>query len=640
MQQEPSNALTRPWRPSSDVTTICVALAVMLIVGVVMSPVVTAGAAFIDRDDQHYVFEVGNIWSMTWQEAGATFGRFHLPSGTGRYYQPFTALSFMLDAYLTTDWASRAFQFHLTNLLLHVLNVALVFLLVLRLSQSVLWAALCALLFGVHPLQVESVAWVSQRMTLLATLFSLTAVLCYLRYGTTRRFRWFLPVTPLFAAAVLSKPTFLGLPIVLLICDVWPLRRMTWRPVIEKIPLFLILLTCAALHYALQDAVEPISDSAIGGITLIVGNVSSFASRILWPVNLSPFYPVSADPAGLAWPLGITVLLMVILFGSFWKHRPLFVAVAAAVVLVAPALFNAPRSDHWLGDHYLYAVLIGPMIAWAAWIKTRDGGLDRPWGRCLAVALAAVIAIFAVRSNIQSYLWQSNRALYAHTIRAYPQWAFGYVGLVKSYIEEGDIDSALHYAESAVAVDPDDPATQFYLGRVLLLHRDGRSKEAIRPLRLALASDPDWIDCLYHLGLALVDTGQIAEAIERLERARDLQPREPRVRIALGSAYLLMDRPASARGEFQLALKEQNDPTAHWGLAKAWAAIDQRDYARRHLAAAVAQDSRYAYLAARSPALRRFRNEPGFELLIDGSAGGAEPSTEGAVESTPGSPGI
>lgn len=315
--------------------------------------------------------------------------------------------------------------------------------------------------------------------------------------------------------------------------------------------------------------------------------------------------------------MAVLVLLVAGLMGSFVISRPLFAAIAGAVVLVFPALVNAPFADQLLSDQYLYAVLIVPSLAWAAWLKTRGPLLERPWGRCAAMALAAVAVVFSVGSYIQSYVWHSSRDLYLHTIALYPKCTHGYVGLVESFIQEGDLDSALRFAERAVDVAPDDPSTQFYLGRVLLLHRDGRSSEAIGPLRRALASDPDWIDCLHNLGIALTDTGQMAEAIGYLERARDLRPHSPGIRIALGTAYLKVDRPASARGEFQLALKDRNGPMAHLGLAKAWAANEMPEYARRHLAAAIAQDARCAVVAARTPALRRLRHEPGFESLMD-----------------------
>ncbi|MBN2559578.1 MAG: tetratricopeptide repeat protein [Phycisphaerae bacterium] len=624
VKHRPAETGAGPQRPSAGMIAVCVCLGVVLLVGVVYLPVLTAG--FVDRTDRYYVFEVGRVRSMDWHEVASAFQRFHRSSAAGLCYQPLTALSLMLDAYVVEsngDWTSANFYFHLTNLLLHVLNTALLFGLARRLSGSTFWAALGALIFGLHPLQVESVAWVAQRPTLLATLFSLLALICYTRYGTTQRIRWFAAVTFCYAAAILSKPTFVGLPVVFLVLDVWPLRRLTWRPIVEKTPLFLLLIACGVVHYHLQSQVQPIHASSLSGLELMARNITSFAARIAWPVGLSPFYPIDGRTVGTSLSaladVAVGVVLIAAIVAAFRFSRPLFVALAGSVVLVFPGLFNAPFSDQLLGDQYLYAVLVVPVLAWAAWVKTRGNVLRRPWGRCVAMALAAIALVFSVRSNIQTYVWQSGRDLFLHTVSLYPRWSRGYVGLVECSIRNGDLDSALYYAEKAVHAVPDDPSTQFYLGRVLLLHQDGRSIEAIGPLRTALASDPDWIDCLHYLGVALADVGQVEEAIVHLERARDLQPRSAAIRIDLGTAYLKMGRAASARAEFQLAAKEGNDPMANLGLAKAWAVNGNLDYARRHLAVAVALNPRSAVLAARYPELRRLRHEPGFESLIDTS---------------------
>lgn len=627
---------------------VCVCLVVIAAVWMLFSPVVTSGAAFVDRDDRHYVDGVGRLWSPSWEEAGNTFRRVHYPSGTSGYYQPLTALSLMLDAWLTTDWASRAFTFHLTNLLLHVVNVTLVFVLVRRLSDSTMWAILCALLFGLHPVQVESVAWVAQRMTLLATFFSLVALICYARHARSGGLQWLLAVTLCYAGAVLSKPTFIGLPVVFLMLDVWPYahrigpargQRPTWMPLVEKLPVFVLMAACAALHYRLQLQAEPARPADIGGLELIARNVSSLVGRVFWPAGLGPFHPITggagpvvpggAQGLGPVGDVAVLLLLAGAMIGAFVISRPLFVAIGGAVVLTFPALFNAPYSELLLGDQHLYAVLIVPIFVWAAWLRGRGGLLRHAWGRCLACSVAAVTVVFAVQSNNQTYVWQSSRSLYRHTIRLHPSWPRGHIGLIEAYIQEGDLDSALRHAEKAVRVAPHHPATQYYFGRVLLLHQDGRSREAIGPLRKALASDPDWIDCLYNLGVAMTDVGEFAEALVHLEHASRLRPNSHVIHMALGSAYLKVDRPASARRAFQLALKQRNHPMAHLGLAKAWAANDMPEFARRHLAAAVAQDPRSAALAARYPKLRRLREMPGFESLIDTSQDPIEPYDRG-----------
>jgi Flp pilus assembly protein TadD len=629
----------------------CACLALCWVCGVVFSPLLTA--ELINADDHHYLYGPGQGGGVSWHAAEEAFRRFQFPTGTGGYYQPLTTLSFTVEGWLTQDPQVRAFQGHLTNIFLHLVNVVIVFVLVRRLSGSTFWSALLAALFGLHPLQVESVAWIFQRMTLLGTLFCLLALYCYVRYAARERLFWLAPTAILYCAAVLSKPTFLGLPIVLLILDIRPLersggssaprrtadaearpspKRSQWRPIAEKIPLFALMLVAGAMQLRIYEHVEPTAAPGIGGFEVLARNMSSFLWRIVWPVDLSPFYPLTETGLGMAgtWLAGIPVLvLLVVLFVvSFRWARPVFAAFAGATVLVFPATLNMPYTNQLLGDECLYPVLIVPVLIAGDWIRRKGIALRTARQRMAAVCIVGVAAILGTYSNLQAgSVWLNSRQYYEHAIARYPNWAPGYLGLVRAYFRRGDLDSALRYAERAVDIDPDNPNTQFYLGRVLLHHRSGRSSEAIGPLRKALASDPDWIDCLQDLGAALAENGKPDEAVVYLERARDLRPRSATILLHLGLVYLDLGRPSSARRELQLSLNEQTDPITHLALARAWAAAGQEDYARRHLETAVELNSQMAVAAADAPELWKLRDEPGFESLIDGSHRSAERSS-------------
>ncbi|MFH1420306.1 MAG: tetratricopeptide repeat protein [Planctomycetota bacterium] len=627
-------------RPSPGMFVFCTGLAVVLFCGIVFSPVLTAG--FVNQDDRLYVYGVGRIWSTTWSEALATFGRVHYPNETGGYFQPVTALSFMLDAWLTARFKSpTTFQFHATNVMLHLFNVGLLFVLLRRFSGSVLWSALPAMVFGLHPVQVEPVAWVAQRMTLLGTFFSLSAMYCYVRYGRSQRFMWMTCVTLLFGAACLSKPVFVGLPVVLLILDIWPLNRgrmprdvgkpqtqagtnpppgcSPWKLLIEKVPLFVLMAACIAKQLWVHAHVQQTPTVSISATEVVAQNLVSFVARIFWPVDLTPYYPFSQGIAGVVGSIlgGVLALLALgtLAVVLFRLSRPLFAAAAGATVMVFPALLDVSFAAQLLGDQCLYAALVVPALAAGVWLGSWREPLRRASGRIVATGLMALAMILAAQSHLQAYLWQDGETLYRYTIKHYPKWVPGYVEIIRSYLRQGDLDSALFYAEKAADVAPEDPSTQFYLGHVMLRHPSGRSHEAIAPLRRALASDPDWIDCLQDLGVALARTGQTEEAIVHLEHARDLRPRSADIHLGLGHAYLDVGRPSSARREFQLSLEAQSSPLAHLGLARAWAANDQPEIARKHLATALALDPSIQPRAALAPELTHLRDEPGFEAL-------------------------
>lgn len=677
---------TPPFSPR--LTSICTCVGVVFVTGWAYYPVLSAG--FANHNDQRYALLAGQVRMSAsgalseqlpgWREVVArvfSAGRIHHPGGVAGIYQPLVELSFVLDGRVASDLQSLPFQFHFTNLLIHLLNVALVFLLVLRITAGLgrgrarLWAVLLSLLFALHPAQVETVAWLSQRMTLLGVMFVLIALNCYLRHARVAdgahgepplarpqadgtilglmdrqifRCRWLLPVGLCYAAAVLCRPLFLVLPIVLLLLDAWPLRRFAHGApaarrfgvplLMEKLPLLAIMCVGLGFQFAVHTHVPssppaPAADvqaTPHQGIGLYAHTFVSLATRLFWPFRLSPYQPksttVGGTELGVSFDAAFLLIVVAALAWSFRRRRAIFTALAGAALFLLPALWQAPYSPRLLSDQYLYGVLILPIVAMAAWLTEgihrgtlplRANGVQRVG----IVVTSAFIVLFLFLSRSQSHVWHSSRELYAHTTQIYPKWVFGYVGLVESHIQEDDLGAALEAAEKAADIAPDDPATQFYLGTVLLLCHDERSRKAIPLLKSALKSNPDWIECLQNLGVALARNGRSAEAIKYFERARDLEPNSTGIRIGLGNAYLKVHRFASARGEFQEALRQRNDSAANLGLAIAWAGNGVPDYARRHLATAVAKDPSAAARAARSKELRRLHDLPGFDTLLD-----------------------
>ncbi len=604
-------------RLSPGLVSFLASVAVTLVVGGVLYHVLTAG--LVAADDRQAV-RLARTWSDHWEHAGWLFGvkSVFAYDQTGGVYQPLAFLSLMLDARLTSDWRTAAYQFHLTNLALHIANTLIVLALVKQLSGSRTWAILLALLFALHPAQVETIASVSQRMTLLGTTFALLAIANYLQMRGGAKPYWIVPATLCFIGAILCRPVFAVLPVIFLMLDVWPLNRSGWAPLVEKLPAFLAAMAAAAVHLLNRSVARPAVDS--GGVEVVSHTLASLVARLVAPVRMTPFQPiettVAAVPLGGWFDAGICVLLAAAIAWSFVYYRALFVALAGATILLLPAAMDAVYAERLLGDHYLYPVLLVPIIAAAAWLGGKRHIFQRVWGRWSAILTGCVLPILAVQSFNLTLDWQSTLTLFQRTVALFPTWPYGHIGLVEAYIEESDLDAALLAAQEAVRVAPEHAGTQFYLGTALLLHPASRSAEAIAPLRKALASDAQWIECLQNLGVALARMGETEEAIGYFERARDLAPESASIRLGLGNAYLKVERFASARGEFQEALRQRNDAMAHLGLAIAWAANEVPEHARRHLAAAVQIDPEYALRAGRSPELLKLRSKPGFEELI------------------------
>lgn len=612
------------FRPSPGAISIYLVIVIMLITGATFGPLLTA--SLVHPDDRAYRMEISRPLIWSWSESGTVFTRAHYPPGTGGSYHPLATLSMLLDHRLAGFTQARVFQYHFTNLWLHALNAAMLFLLLRRLSASFLWSFLLTLLASLHPTAVETLAGISQRMMLLGTFFSLLAIHSHLtaaescRAGNRPYIAW--AATSLFyLAAVLSKGSFVALPILLLLLDVWPLRRSGRGPLYEKLPMFVIALAALAMQIRLQMPIPAVQPTDAGAAELIARNWGSFLIRMVWPSGLSPMYPVFEGPRGWA-EFTAAAAFATMLLVSWRIHRGLFVGLAGLVVLLGPSLMNIPFNTNLIGDGPLYAALIAPFIALAAAIASRKATAGKPIARIAALCVAGLVAFSAVTTFGHTYDWHSPRTLYQRVVRQYPTWSRAHVRLVEACIADNELDAALIHAQKAVEIAPNDPSTQFYLGTVLLLNGDSRCAEAIGPLRRALMTNSSWIECLQNLGVALARSGKLDEALVNLEKARDLAPNSVGIRIALGNAYLQAKRPASARSEFQEALRLRTDPDIHLGLAVAWAANDMPDMARRHLAAAVKEDARMAVRAARYPELLRLRESPGFAELIDVSTQG------------------
>ncbi|MBI5762481.1 MAG: tetratricopeptide repeat protein [Planctomycetes bacterium] len=607
------------FRPSPGAISVYLVIVIMLITGATFGPLLTASLAH--PDDRAYRVEISRPLVWTWSEVGSVFARAHYPPGSGGSYHPLATLSMLVDHRLAGYTQARVFQYHFTNLWLHALNAAMLFLLLRRFSASFLWSFLLALLASLHPAAVETLAGISQRMMVLGTFFSLLALHSFLtaaescRAGHRPYLAW-TATTLFYLAAVLSKSTFVALPILMLLLDLWPLRRTGRGPLVEKLPMVVIGLAAIAVQIRLQMPIPAVQPADADAAELIARNWGSFLIRLVWPSGLSPMYPIFEGLRGWA-EFTVAASFATMLLVSWRIHRGLFVGLAGVVVLLGPALMSIPFNTNLIGDGPLYAALIAPLMAIAAALATRRDVSRTPLARIAALCVAGLVALSAVTTFAHTYDWHSPRTLYQCVVRQYPTWSRAHVRLVEACIADNELDAALIHAQKAVEIAPNDPSTQFYLGTVLLLNGDSGCAEAIGPLRRALMTNSSWIECLQNLGVALARSGKLDEAITNLEKARNLAPNSVGIRIALGNAYLQAKRPASARSEFQEALRLRTDPDIHLGLAVAWAANDMPDMARRHLAAAVKEDARMAVRAARYPELLRLRGSPGFAELID-----------------------
>ena len=487
---------------------------------------------FLNYDDTVYVTENLHVR----QGLSVPGLEWALTSGETGNWHPLTWVSHMLDSEffgLDSGWH------HLHNVLLHALAAILLCIFLQRATATRWRSALAAFLFALHPLHVQSVAWVSERKDVLSACFWFLTLWQYVRYtqrpGTGR----YLAVALSFCLGLMAKPMVVTLPFVLLLLDYWPLARLRERgrkAVWEKVPLVVLAGAGSAVTYVTQKGsgfVNPLPFE-----TRLVNAIHSCALYILeafWPARLAVFYPYPHDFALL--PLLIEgVLLAVVTAGVIVLRRRapyLLVGWGWFVVTLSPVIGLVQVGAQAHADRYMYIPMVGllVMLIWGA-----AEILEELRAKTLAIPLAAVACLVsAALSWVQVGYWRNSETLFRHALAVTNNNSVAYHSL-GSYLmtSPGRLSEALPYLETAVRIDPDSAPAQTDLGTAL--GRMGRLPEAIAQLQIAVRLAPDAAKPHISLGTALALAGRLPEAAGEFESALRIDPNDAVVQGNLGLA--------------------------------------------------------------------------------------------------------
>lgn len=485
---------------------------------------------FVNYDDPVYVTGNGHVRKgLTW--AGL---RWAFTSTEAVNWHPLTWISHMTDCQL---YGLNAAGHHMTSVLLHAANAALLFLLLRRMTGALWTACLAAALFALHPLRVESVVWIAERKDVLSAFFWMLALWAYVRYtekndGQSSRPKVFYGAALLFYAfALMAKPMAVTLPFVLLLLDYWPLRRggSLVVLVVEKVP-FLVLtcLSCVMTIWA-QHRGGAVASLALYPFWERLGNVplayASYLAKEFWPHDLISFYPhqplrpapvlgaILLLGAVTAWVLGRRRSQPYLLTGWFW-----FLGV------LAPTLGIVQVGAQFIADRYTYLPSIGLsiMVAWGL----RDWSLARPiLFKPLALAGAVAVGVCAFFTSGHAKIYQDSETLWQATLRYHPENLMARDNLAKWLIDRGRLPAAREQCRQALIFRPDDPEAQWNLARISL--REGKPDEAVTDCLKSIAAQPRDAQSYATLGEAYLKKGQLANAVQSFERAVEIQPDFP-----------------------------------------------------------------------------------------------------------------
>ena len=577
---------------------ICAALAVLT--GGVYFQVVNH--RFVSLDDLTYAAENEYVrGGLTW--AGV---RWAFTTNATANWHPLTWLSLMFDCELF-DNASRAC--HATNAMLHIANTLLLFL-VLNMTTRAMWrSAFVAALFALHPLHVESIAWVSERKDVLSTLFWMLTMWAYIGYAAKRSLLRYVPVLILFALGLMAKPMLVTLPCVLLLMDYWPLERFNlageaagrgkrngvpagrfdWNRfgalILEKTPLFLLIVISSVITFVVQRSAGVMSSVGRLDMGLRVGNAFwsylAYIGKMLWPAKLAAFYPYIEVPAWHHILAGVAVVLITVA-SVVWgrKKRYLLVGWLWYVGTLVPVIGLIQVGMQKMADRYTYIPLIGVfiIISWGTW------DILKKFASAKAIATAAAgvtLAALSAATWVQAGTWRNNFTLYEHAIKVTRGNFVAHNNLGAALKLEGRLDEAMDHWEKAIRINPGHRDSASNMGRELV-NRE-RYDEAIAVYNKYLEYEPTDFDMKKRVGDAMLGAGRNEEAIEIYRQVLQSQPLFSEAYYSMGLALARLGKDEEAAAAYTKCLEQ--DPKsfrAHHNLATVFTRQNNLQEAEKH----------------------------------------------------------
>lgn len=532
-------------------------------------PVLRAQAHALD--DNLFVTNNTLVIHPSWHNAGRFFGEVLAPSSVGGYYLPLTMTSLMIDCAIggrPSDYA----VFHRTNLLLHVLNVIQMGLILYLLFGRALPAALGALVFGLHPLTVEPVAWISERKTLLATCFALASAWCYLVH-VRRRGAW-LPVSVLcYLLALLSKPSVTALPLMLLVLDAWPLRRLDMKALIEKWPFYVLTLGSVAVTVVSQVRTAPLVPLANAGIARsflqVCYLIVFYLRKILWPVDLAPMYEpphafTFADPGIAASVVATGALVVASILAT--KRAPAVATAALLFLLALSPTFLILKWSHVIAyDRYLYFPALG-LVVGAGYAMGRAAACGPRTSAWLVVAVLLVAGALTAATRSALANWHDSVALWRHVVKVSPGEIDAHAELAAALEGEGDLDAAAREYRSILGHAPDFGPALINLGRLELSR--GHAEGAVELFRHVCRLSPQDPNFAHQLGLSEKSAGHLDQAEAAFRRVIELRPDDIPARVQLGTIMAMRGEPDAGMELVRRAMAmAPSDPNPPFGLA-------------------------------------------------------------------------
>ena len=551
---------------------------------------------FINYDDDKYVT------NNEYVKAGFTRDSvgWALTTSYNSNWHPMTWLSHMLDAQL---FGPNSKGHNLTNLLFHIANVLLLFLVLLRMTGALWQSGFVAALFALHPLNVESVAWVAERKNVLSTFFWLLTMWAYIRYAQKTNLKRYSLVILFVAMGLMSKPMLVTLPFVLLLLDYWPLRRLQSdrrtaisRLVYEKIPLLVLVagsvvttLTVQKMGGALGSLnAFPIQERVINALV----SYWLYLQKMIWPGGLAIFYAHPENTLSVWKGLATAALLALVTTAAIrLARRAPYFAVGWFWYLgtLIPVIQLVQTGSIAMADRYAYVPLIGIFII-IAWGLPELLAKWRLRSRILTIAAGIWISTLMLMTWNQVSHWKNSITIFSHAIEVtdieYPDFLLAHNNLANALLAEGRTGKAISHYKMAINLMPDYAVNHNHLANALFAEQ--KTEEAISHFKMAIELMPDYAIAHNNLGTVLLAEQKTEEAISHYKTAVKLLPDYATAHYNLGFALMKEKKTGEAIFHFKMAIQlEPNNTNAHSNLGNALLAEQKTKEAISHYKIAI-----------------------------------------------------
>ena len=547
---------------------------------------------FVNFDDDLYVYDARAIQAgLTVENIAAAFTKPH-----ARNWHPLTTMSHMLDCQL---YGLNAGGHHVTNMLLHTFAVLLLFRVLQQMTSSIWKSSLVAALFAVHPLHVESVAWISERKDVLSAVFFFLMLSAYASYARAPSIGRYLLVALLFTAGLMSKVMLVTAPVILLLLDFWPLRRTgpskpqfrsralvfgaqspaVIRLILEKLPLLVLSAGACVVTFVVQKravgAIPPLPLS--WRVENAVVSYVIYVWQTLWPTRLAAFYPHPNDTLAsweviLAAGFLVAITVTAIVCRNRWPY--LFTGWLWYLLMLVPVIGLVQVGEQGHADRYTYLPHVGLFLLMVWGVADAIKAHRSTW-RVAAVAALVIILALATTAFIQTSYWRNSETLWTRALAVTSDNDFAHNNLGYLCIDSDQLDKAISHFEAAVTIRHGKTNKHYNVGSAFIemnlanaLARKGESDEAMVHYQRAIKLEPNYAEAYYNRGNLLLAKGHIDDAIADWEKTLQLQPNDADAHTCLGNALLRKRSLNEAIAHYKTALAlAPDDPHSRNNLA-------------------------------------------------------------------------